>query len=99
MPSVVARYHRQFPRIKVKVLDSSAHDVLSAVVNGEADFGLSFMGTQEGHFVIRPDNTMPGTSLDASNAIGRRVERILLDQPEAAADLARGVRQDARKKC
>ncbi|WP_192561534.1 LysR family transcriptional regulator [Pseudomonas gozinkensis] len=54
MPSVVARYHRQFPRIKVKVLDSSAHDVLGAVVNGEADFGLSFMGTQEAGVDFEP---------------------------------------------
>jgi DNA-binding transcriptional LysR family regulator len=54
MPRVVAHYHRQFPRIKVKVLDSSAHEVLSAVVNGEADFGLSFMGTQEAEVDFEP---------------------------------------------
>jgi len=54
MPSVIAHYHRQFPRIKVKVLDSSAHDVLSAVVNGEADFGLSFMGTLEAEVEFEP---------------------------------------------
>ncbi|WP_285416068.1 LysR family transcriptional regulator [Pseudomonas sp. efr-133-TYG-5] len=54
MPRVVAHYHRQFPRIKVKVLDSSAHDVLSAVVEGAADFGLSFMGTQEAGVDFEP---------------------------------------------
>ncbi|POA30871.1 LysR family transcriptional regulator, partial [Pseudomonas sp. FW305-3-2-15-E-TSA2] len=54
MPRVVARYHQQFPRIKVKVLDSSAHDVLSAVVNGEADFGLSFLGTQDAKVDFEP---------------------------------------------
>ena len=54
MPRVIAHYHRQFPRIKVKVLDSSAHDVLSAVVNGEADFGLSFMGTLEAEVDFEP---------------------------------------------
>jgi DNA-binding transcriptional LysR family regulator len=54
MPRVIARYHRQFPRIKVKVLDASAHEVLSAVVNGEADFGLSFMGTLEAEVDFEP---------------------------------------------
>jgi DNA-binding transcriptional LysR family regulator len=54
MPRVIAHYHRQFPRIKVKVLDSSAHEVLSAVVNGEADFGLSFMGTLEAEVDFEP---------------------------------------------
>ncbi|WP_449429909.1 LysR family transcriptional regulator [Pseudomonas putida] len=54
MPRVIAHYHRQFPRIKVKVLDSSAHEVLSAVVNGEADFGLSFLGTLEAEVEFEP---------------------------------------------
>ncbi|NVZ99463.1 LysR family transcriptional regulator [Pseudomonas gingeri] len=44
MPKVVAHYHRQYPKIKVKVLDSSANDVHAAVLSGEADFGLSFTG-------------------------------------------------------
>src|SRR5476649_1720827 len=44
MPKVVAHYHRQYPKIKVKVLDSSANDVHAAVLSGEADFGLSFSG-------------------------------------------------------
>ncbi|MEB0045676.1 MULTISPECIES: LysR family transcriptional regulator [unclassified Pseudomonas] len=74
MPRVIARYHQQFPRIKVKLLDSSAHDVLSAVINGEADFGLSFMGSleakvdfeplvQEGYVVAcRRDHALAGRS-------------------------------------
>ncbi|MCC8395502.1 LysR family transcriptional regulator [Paraburkholderia sp. MMS20-SJTR3] len=47
LPSVIASYHRRFPRIRVKLLDSSANEVLSAVISGEADFGVSFMGSQE----------------------------------------------------
>jgi len=54
MPQVIAHYHQQYPRIKVKVLDSSAHDVLSAVVDGEADFGVSFMGTLEADVEFEP---------------------------------------------
>jgi DNA-binding transcriptional LysR family regulator len=54
MPRVIAHYHQQFPRIKVKVLDASAHEVLGAVVDGEADFGLSFMGTLEADVEFEP---------------------------------------------
>jgi len=44
MPKVVARYHKLYPRIRVKVLDASANDVQQAVLSGEADLGLSFTG-------------------------------------------------------
>ncbi|MFP3507782.1 LysR substrate-binding domain-containing protein, partial [Burkholderia sp. SIMBA_062] len=47
LPNVIASYHRRFPRIRVKLLDASANEVLSAVISGEADFGVSFMGSQE----------------------------------------------------
>lgn len=47
LPNVIASYHRRFPRIRVKLLDSSANEVLGAVISGEADFGVSFMGSQE----------------------------------------------------
>jgi DNA-binding transcriptional LysR family regulator len=47
LPSVIAAYHSRYPRIRVKLLDSSANEVLGAVISGEADFGVSFMGSQE----------------------------------------------------
>jgi len=47
LPSVVANYHSRYPRIRVKLLDSGANEVLGAVTSGEADFGVSFMGSQE----------------------------------------------------
>ncbi|MCP3709513.1 LysR family transcriptional regulator [Paraburkholderia sp. CNPSo 3274] len=47
LPGAVASYHRRFPRIRVKMLDVSANEVLSAVISGEADFGVSFVGSQE----------------------------------------------------
>ncbi|MFM8636350.1 MAG: LysR substrate-binding domain-containing protein, partial [Betaproteobacteria bacterium] len=34
-------------RVRVKILDASANDVLTAVSNGEADFGINFMGAQD----------------------------------------------------
>ncbi|MDO9075374.1 MAG: LysR family transcriptional regulator [Rubrivivax sp.] len=44
---VVQRFRDQFPKIRVKVLDAGANEVLGAVVRGEADFGLNFIGSQE----------------------------------------------------
>src|SRR4029434_2943721 len=46
LSQVIRRYHEQYPKIRVKVLDSGANDVLAAVARGEADFGLNFMGSQ-----------------------------------------------------
>lgn len=47
LPSVIARYRTRYPKIRVKLLDSSANEVLGAVISGEADFGVSFVGSQE----------------------------------------------------
>ncbi|WP_183167404.1 LysR family transcriptional regulator [Azomonas macrocytogenes] len=44
MPGVIAQYHKLYPRIRIKVLDAGANDVRGAVINGEADLGLSFSG-------------------------------------------------------
>jgi DNA-binding transcriptional LysR family regulator len=40
-------FHRQFPRIRVNLIDESAPNVLLAVSRAEADFGISYLGTQE----------------------------------------------------
>jgi DNA-binding transcriptional LysR family regulator len=47
MPSIITRYHAQFPKIRVKVYDAGANEVLAAVERGEADFGLNFIGSDE----------------------------------------------------
>lgn len=47
LPNVIASYRRRFPRIRIKLLDASANEVLGAVISGEADFGVSFIGGQE----------------------------------------------------
>jgi len=47
LPPIIARYHQRFPRIRVKLLDAGANEVLGAVISGEADFGVSFIGSQE----------------------------------------------------
>ncbi len=45
---VIARNRASHANVRVKVIDASANDVLSAVARGDADFGLNFMGALEG---------------------------------------------------
>lgn len=47
MPKVISRYHERYPKVRVKVFDASANEVLRAVSEGDADFGLNFVGGQE----------------------------------------------------
>ncbi len=44
---VIRRYHDSYPRIRVRILDASANEVLAAVARSEADFGINFTGSQE----------------------------------------------------
>jgi len=47
LSQVLARYHTVSPKMRVKMLDAGANEVLGAVQRGEADFGLNFIGAQE----------------------------------------------------
>jgi DNA-binding transcriptional LysR family regulator len=48
LSEVIRRYHDRCPKVRVKVLDAGANEVLASVARGEADFGLNFIGAQEG---------------------------------------------------
>src|ERR1700741_2530894 len=54
LSQVIRRYHESYPKIRVKVFDASANDVLSAVSRGEADFGLNFVGGKEPDIEFKP---------------------------------------------
>lgn len=54
LSSVIALYHQRYPKIRVKIIDDSANDVLMAVARGEADFGLNFIGAQENDVDFEP---------------------------------------------
>lgn len=54
LSEVVRRYREQNPKVRVKVLDASANEVLAAVARGDADFGLNFIGAQEGELEFEP---------------------------------------------
>lgn len=47
LPGFIKRYRERFPRIRVRVVDEAANAVLTAVIRGEADFGIDFIGAQE----------------------------------------------------
>jgi DNA-binding transcriptional LysR family regulator len=44
---VVQRFRAEYLRTRVKIYDAGANEVLAAVVRGDADFGLNFIGSQE----------------------------------------------------
>jgi DNA-binding transcriptional LysR family regulator len=50
----LCEFHRQYPRIRVQVIDDSATNILLAVARGEADFGISYLGTQEPDLEFEP---------------------------------------------
>jgi DNA-binding transcriptional LysR family regulator len=51
---VISRYHERYPKVRVKVFDASANEVLTAVSRSEADFGLNFVGGQEPDIEFKP---------------------------------------------
>ena len=53
LSQVVRRYHERSPKVRVKVLDAAANEVLAAVARGEADFGINFIGSQEGELEFK----------------------------------------------
>jgi len=47
MPRVIRRYRELYPKIRFRMIDDGANEVLNAVVKGEADFGINIIGMQE----------------------------------------------------
>jgi DNA-binding transcriptional LysR family regulator len=50
----VALFHQRFPRIRVRLLDESAPDILLTVTRSEADFGVTYMGAKEPDLTFLP---------------------------------------------
>ena len=86
-----ARYSRDLPRALDRpglVMAASAVLLLAATV-AATQMGAAFLPEfHEGSLTVQA-NTLPGTSLTKSDEIGRRVEQILLDQPEVVATARR----------
>lgn len=54
LSDVILHYRERYPKLRVKVFDASANEVLAAVARGEADFGLNFIGSSEPGIEFRP---------------------------------------------
>lgn len=54
LPDVLKRFSERYPRIRVRVHDESAQDVLNLVLSGEADFGINFAGAENPEIVFAP---------------------------------------------
>ena len=51
---VLRLYRERYPLVCVTVFDAKANDVLAAVAQGEADFGLCFLGAHESNIDFKP---------------------------------------------
>jgi len=47
LPKVIEAFNAQYPRIRIRILDLSANDVLEAIKRGQAEFGINLLGAQE----------------------------------------------------
>ncbi len=54
LPQVLQRFHAKFPKVRIRIHDAHANEVLKVVAQGEADLGLNFMGRQEPDLVFEP---------------------------------------------
>jgi len=54
LPEVIRQYHQKYPRIRIRIIDESSSEVLTAVARGDADFGLTYIGTQDAEIAYQP---------------------------------------------
>lgn len=54
MPKVIADFRRRFAKARIRLLDTSAGNVYSAVHSRQADFGLSFLSSGESEMTFMP---------------------------------------------
>lgn len=54
LPRVIEEFNAQYPRIRIRILDLSANDVLEAVKRGQAEFGINLLGAQEPDLEFEP---------------------------------------------
>jgi DNA-binding transcriptional LysR family regulator len=54
LPEVLKQFSERFPRIRIRIHDESAQDVLNLVLAGEADFGINFSGAEDPEIIFEP---------------------------------------------
>lgn len=43
MPEVIRLFHNRYPRVRIKLIDSSAGNIIEAVASGQADLGFCYV--------------------------------------------------------
>jgi DNA-binding transcriptional LysR family regulator len=59
LPAVIKQFHERYPRVRLRLIDEATAEVLLAVARGEADFGVTYIGTQEPDIDFEPLLTEP----------------------------------------
>lgn len=54
LPVAIKRFHAAYPRVRIRLIDESSAEILVAVARGDADFGLTYIGTQESDIDFEP---------------------------------------------
>ncbi|HEX9391911.1 MAG TPA: LysR family transcriptional regulator [Usitatibacteraceae bacterium] len=54
LPEFLMRFHQLYPSIIVRIIDQGTTEVLATIARSEADFGLSYIGTQEPNLEFTP---------------------------------------------
>ncbi|MBR8507299.1 LysR family transcriptional regulator [Burkholderia cenocepacia] len=54
LPETIATYHQRYPGIRLRLIDEPSSMVFLAVARGEADFGLTYVGTEEPDIEFTP---------------------------------------------
>lgn len=54
LPEVIRVYNKEFPNIRIRIVDEGANIVLQSVINGEVDLGLNLLGSQEPDIIFDP---------------------------------------------
>lgn len=54
MPNIIRLFQVRYPRVRVKLIDSSAANVYDAVIGGQADFGISFSSRSQPDVHFQP---------------------------------------------
>jgi DNA-binding transcriptional LysR family regulator len=54
LPAAIKRFHAAYPKVRIRLIDEYSSEILVAVARGDADFGLTYIGTQEADIDFKP---------------------------------------------
>ena len=54
LPVAIRQFHASYPSVRIRLIDESSAEILVAVARGDADFGLTYIGTQEPDIDFEP---------------------------------------------